>query len=261
MVTKFHFRESLAETSLAELFYTIYRHRVPGLIELTKDGIHKRVFISSGNVIHATSTDKTDRLGVHLYRSGKLSRSVLEQTMAKRAQSGKRHGELLIEDRLLAPNELAEAIRGQMAAIVWSVFSWQQGEVTFRIGEFEDPLMIKIHLPMRQVILRGISRVPDPKALVGKLGSKGTVYKPNYGTEDLVEIALNRDEYQLLTLVNGRRRIYDICAEGPYSMSENARRLYAFGVLQLIRKVSGDTGTGQVMIRMADKKISSDSGP
>ncbi|MEM7585047.1 MAG: DUF4388 domain-containing protein [Acidobacteriota bacterium] len=251
----FQYHETLEDTSLSEMFATIYRHKVPGLIEISRDDVSKRIYINEGNVVHATSTDRTDRLGAHLYRQGKLSRKQLVETMRRRELSGKRHGQLLIEDQLLSPGELYEAIRTQMESIVWSVFSWQRGEVTFRIGEYNEPIMIKIHLPMRQVIVRGIKQVPDTKALVAQLGRKNTIFKPTYGTEDLIEIALDRKEYQLLCLVDGKRQLFDICSAGPYSISENARLLYAFNILKLITKVednskSSKSPKGSVMIRM-----------
>ena len=247
----FQYQETLEDTALSEMFSTIYRHRVPGLIEISRDDVVKRIYINEGHVVHARSNDRTDRLGAHLYRLGKLTREQLKDTMQKREESGTRHGQLLIEEGLLSPGELYEAIRSQMEAIVWSVFSWQRGEVTFKIGEFDESVMIKIHLPMRQVIVRGIKKVPDTKALVARLGRKTTVFKPSYCTEDLIEIALDSQEYQLLRLVDGKKRLYDICTNGPFSMSENARLLYAFRILNLIENV-GDNGTGpsgSVMIR------------
>ncbi len=251
MGNSFHFRESLEEMSLSEMFSTIYRHKVPGLIEISRDGNTKRIFINEGNVVHATSTDRADRLGAHLYRHGKLSRKDLVETMSLRDKSGKRHGQLLIEQGLLSPGELYEAIRSQMESIVWSVFSWQEGTVTFKIGEVGEPIMIKIHLPMRQVIVRGIKQVPDTKALVTKLGKKSTVFRPTYCTEDLIEIALNREEYELLRLIDEKRTLYEVCTEGPYSVSENARLLYAFHILHLVERVitPEEAGTGAVMIR------------
>ncbi len=250
MGNTFQYRETLEDTALSEMLATIYRHKVPGRIEITRDDVVKRIYINEGNVIHASSTDRADRLGAHLYRIGKLSRKQLVETMRHREESGKRHGQLLIEEGLLSPGELYEAIRGQMESIVWSVFSWQRGEVTFRIGEFNDNIMIKIHLPMRQVIVRGIKKVPDTKALVARLGRKSTVFGPSYCTEDLIDVALSKEEYQLLRLVDGQRRLFDICSEGPFGISENARLLYAFRILNLIEKVRDDgAATGSVMIR------------
>lgn len=248
----FQYRETLEDTALSEMFSTIYRHRVPGLIEISRDDIVKRIYINEGNVIHASSNDRADRLGAHLYRIGKLTRKQLVDTMRHREQSGKRHGQLLIEEKLLSPGELHDAIRSQMESIVWSVFSWQRGEVTFRIGELGEPIMIKIHLPMRQVIIRGIKQVPDTKSLVARLGRKNTIFRPSYSTEDLIEMALDSKEYALLCMVDGKKRLYEICTQGPYAVSENARLLYAYRILNLIEKVDEKeptTPAGSVMIR------------
>jgi hypothetical protein len=240
MAGPFQYHVTLEETSIAEVFWTIYRHKVPGLIEISREGIEKQIYINDGNVIHASSTDRTDRLGAFLYRIGKISRKDLVDTMRERELTGKRHGQLLIEQGLLSPADLYDAIKLQMETIVWSVFSWQTGDLTFKIGEFNDPLMIRIQLPMRQVILRGIKKVQDTKALVTRLGKKTSIFRPCHSTEDLIEIALAKEEYELLCLVDGQRSLYDICTSGPCGVSENARILYAFRVLQLIEKIPSD---------------------
>lgn len=163
--------------------------------------------------------------------------------------SDKRHGQILIEEALLSPGELYEAICRQVESIVWSVFAWQTGEVTFKIGEFHDPLMIKIHLPMRQAIVRGVKQVPDTKALVARLGKKSTVFRPAYCPEDLIEIALEADEYALLRLVDGQRTLFEICTDGPFNASENARLLYAYRTLQLIEPGSDASSASGIKIR------------
>lgn len=249
MPKNLEFRESLEEMALAEMFANIDRHKVPGLFELSWGDHCKRIYISDGNIIHAASTDQQDWLGNYLHRMGRLSKEDLAATIDIRETSDKRHGQILIEQGLLSPAELYAAVRSQMEAIVWSVFSWQQGQVTFRIGEFNDPLMIKIHLPMRQVIVRGIQRVPDVKALLARLGEKESLFRPTYCTEDLVEVALERDDYELLRLVDGKKTLLELCNEGPHSVSGNARALYAFRVLRLIEKRERAESTG-VLIRL-----------
>ncbi len=251
----FQFNEKLEKTSLAEMLQTIYRHKVPGLIELSRQGVVKRIYVENGVVFHARSSDRNDRLGPFLYRSGLLGREDLKKSMHERAISGKRHGEVLIEAGLMSPAAMADAIRGHMEEIVWSVFSWQEGQVSFKIGGFEDSMMLKIHLPLRRVILRGIIQAPDTKSLVAKLGTKTTAFAPCFSTEDLIEIALDQDEYNLLRLVDGKRQLYDICDAGPFSMSENARRMYAFHVLRLIERVDAKRiqKSGAFKIRVADR--------
>ncbi len=253
----FHYEGSIRETALPEMFFTIFKHRVPGPLDIGREDVRKRIYISDGNVLFATSTERTDRLGAYLYRRGKLSREALEKTIVKRERAGAKHGQILIEEGLLSPAELYEAIRGQMEAIVWSVFSWQEGHFSFKIGEFTEPT-IRIHLPLRQVIIRGIQRAPEIKSMVARLGKKHTILRPIYCTEDLIEVALDLREYNLLRLVDGKRTIFDICTQGPFSVSENARFLYAYHVLNLVEVVdkSPTFDSGALKIRLdADRKV------
>jgi uncharacterized protein DUF4388 len=257
----FQYRGDLSQTALPEILYTIDRFQVPGVIEATRQGVVKQVYIKEGNVVHASSTDRDDSLGAYLQRSGVLSPEVYLETMRERERTNKRYGVLLIERGLLSPAEIYKAIRKQVEAIVWSLFYWQDGSVVFSIGEFREADSVRIQIPMQQVILQGIKRAPDAKTLVARLGRKETVLEPCYKTEQLIELALDEDEYGLLSLVDGKRSLYEVCIQGPRSASENAKVLYAFQILQLLRApalpaVSAappqprrEEGTGAIRIR------------
>lgn len=254
----FQYRGDLSQTALPEILYTIHRFQVPGVIEATRDGAMKRVYIKEGNVVHASSSDREDSLGNYLLRSGALTPEVFEATMREREQLQKRYGVLLIERGILSPSEIYRAIRQQIEAIVWSLFYWQDGAVIFSIGDFREPDSVRIQLPMRQVILQGIKRAPNAKALAARLGRKETVFEPCYRMEDLIEAALEGDEYRLLSLVDGRRTLFDVCTQGPHGAADNAKVMYAFQVLQLIRPVSAaapspgpkrEESTGAIKIR------------
>jgi hypothetical protein len=234
---RFQYRGDLRQTALPEILFTIYLHRVPGVIECRRGEVLKKVVLRDGAVVHAASSDRDDSLGYTLRRAGKITADQFTLTDKIRSNtSDKRHGEVMIEHGILSPAQLYEGIQEQIRSIVWSLFSWEEGEVTFSIGEFEDAGMIRIHLPMRQVILQGIKRAPDAKALVARLGRKETVFEPTWTAEDLIEIALDDVELKLLRLIDGRRSLYDVCTSGPYSPAENARLVYALHVLRLIRR-------------------------
>jgi hypothetical protein len=260
----FQYRGDLAQTALPEILSTIDRFQVPGVIEASREGVVKRVFIKEGNVVHASSTDREDSLGSYLERSGVLTAEVVAATMRERERSNKRYGVLLIERSLLSPGEVYRAIRKQIEAIVWELFSWQDGGVSFSIGDFREPDAVRIQLPMRQVILQGIKRAPNAKTLVARLGRKETVFEPCYREEELIELALDADEYRLLKLVDGTRTLYDVCIQGPHGPADNGKAMYAFQVLQLIRAAGApgpggpppgpepkprDEGTGAIKIR------------
>jgi hypothetical protein len=237
----FQYRGDLSQTALPEILHTIDRFQVPGVIEAQRGDTVKRVFIKEGNVFHASSSDREDSLGSYLQTAGLLTPEQFEATMRERQRTSKRYGILLMEMRLLAPGEIYRAIRKQIEAIVWSLFYWQDGSVTFSIGDFREPDSVRIQLPMRQAILHGIKRAPNAKALVARLGRKETVFEPCYRFEELIDIAMDAEEYSLLQLVDGRRSLLEVCTQGPRTAAENGKVLYAFQVLQLIRRFGGDS--------------------
>jgi hypothetical protein len=232
----FQYRGDLAETGLPEILHTIDRFQVPGLIEAERDGVVKRVFIKEGRVVHASSTDRDDSLGAFLLRTGRLTGEQVTVTMRERSVSDKRHGVLLVEAGLLTPRAVHDAIRQHIEAIVWSLFSWPDGRVTFSLGEATPDESMRVDLPMRYVVLEGIKQAPNARAFVARLGKRDTVFEPCWETEGLIELALAEEDHHLIGLVDGQRTLYDVCVQGPLAPADNAKRMYAFQVLQLIRK-------------------------
>jgi hypothetical protein len=237
MDSNFQYRGDLAETALPEILYTIDRFQVPGVIAASRGGIVKQVFIREGRVVHATSSDRDDSLGSFLQKSGVLTAEAYQETMRERERTNKRYGALLVENGVLSPSEIYSGIRKQIESIVWSLFYWQDGEVTFSIGDFRETDAVRIQLPMCQVVFQGIKRAPNAKTLVSRLGRKETLFEPCYRTEELIETALESADMKLLSLVNGKRTLYDICTQGPHSPAENGKVLYALQVLRLVKSV------------------------
>ena len=157
--------------------------------------------------------------------------------MANRGAGNKRLGEVLIEQGTLAPAQVFQAIREHVEAIVWSLFAWEEGTVTFHLGALDTRELVRIQIPLRQVVVQGVKRAANAKSLVTRMGGKDTLFVPSYKLEDLIEVALDAEEYKLLAMVDGKRTVYELATKGPLAPPENARLLYAYSVLQLIRKV------------------------
>jgi len=249
MERTYQYRGDLKTTALPEMLYTIYRTRMAGVIEAKHHSVTKRVWIKEGDVIHATSTDRNDSLGAHLGRSGKVAANELLTILRQREQSHRRLGELLVERGVLSPAAIYKAIREQVEGIIWSLFTWEEGDVTFRLGDVESEDIVRIFIPMRQAIVQGVRRAPNAKTMVARLGRKETVFESTYRSEDLIAIALDEQEYQLLARVNGRRSLFDLCTAGPLSTAESGKLIYAYHVLQLIRRLEKEEA-GIIKIRM-----------
>ena len=232
--TSYKYRGSLAETTLPEMLYTIDRFHVPGVVEAKQGRVIKRVYLRGGYIIHASSTDRNDSLGIHLLQRKSIRPEIIEELSSKRRHSNKRLGVMLLEQSLLSPAQVLRAIREQIEAIVWSLFFWDEGEVAFGAGELKAGDMVQIQLPIRQCIIQGIRQAPDAKLMVSRLGQRDTILEPCYEIEDLIETGLDVGDYKILQSVDGKKTLYELCSQGPKPAADIAKMLYAFQILHLI---------------------------
>jgi hypothetical protein len=249
---EFVYRGSLAETPLPEMLATIHRYRVPGVMEVSLGEESKKVYIVEGDVIFAVSSDRSESLGEFLVRSGRLSEEEQRVSVDELTRSeGKRHGTVLVEMGLLKPEELGPLVRDQVQQILWTLFDWEKGSVTFRVGRFRDDEVIKINIPTPRAVVSGCRRIFDGKRVTARLGGRTTVLKRLPFPEHLSGLRLEPGERQLLEMVDGRRTLVELCEDGPFSAGVNARILYSFVVLQLVER-KGEGGGIRIHVRRGD---------
>ena len=247
---EFVFRGDLESESLPEILATIHRHGVPGVLECTREDVSKCVYFATGDIIFATSTDREESLGESLLRENLITEDQLRLSSDElRRTPGRRHGTILVQMGFLEPHELGTAVREQVQSIVWSLFAWKTGSVTFRVGNFRDDEVYKIKIPTTKAILEGCRFLTDPKDVTAKLGGRGGILRPMKPLTHLEGLEFEDEEQQLLDLTDGSRTLYELCEAGPLNPGINARILYALLVLGLI----GREQTSQaIKIRVKD---------
>ncbi len=249
---EFVFRGNLSETPLPEMLATIYRYRVPGVMEVTSGQTTKKVYIIGGDVIFASSSDRSESLGEYLLEEGKISKAQYRVSVDElRRNPGKRHGTILVEMGFLKPGELAPLVRDQVQQILWSLFDLEEGSVTFRVGRFRDDEVIKIRIPTPRAIVGGCRRIGDGKRVTGRIGGRSTVLRPLPFPEHLSGLRLESGERELLQMVDGKKTLVELCESGPYSAGVNVRILYAFLVLGLVER-KGEGGGIRIQVRRSE---------
>ncbi len=246
----FVYHGNLEETPLPEMLATIHRHAVPGLMEFAREGETKRVFFVDGDVIFATSSDRTESLGDYLLSQGRISKAQYRVSCDELIRSpGRRHGTILVQMGFLREDELGVVVREQVQAILWSLFNWGSGQVSFRVGRFRDDEIYKIKVPTPRAILSGCKRITDAKVVMARLGGRHTVLARVPRPEHLATLTLETGEQELLELVNGKRPLQELCESGPFNPGMNARVLYAFLVLQLVERERAATSGIKIQVR------------
>lgn len=248
MERKFEYRGDLGVTPLPEILATIHRYRVPGVLNLSREARLRRIVLDEGTVMFATSNEKEMSLGMSLLRRGILTPEIAREADARRTREGLRLGHVLISMGVLTPEELNSAILEQVRGILWGSFDWDAGEVVFEIGEGGAEHVIRLNLPIPAAILEGIRRSSDVRRLVQRLGSAQTVLEKQPG--GMIHL-FEPSERIFYDRVDGKTPLQPLCARGPGSMAENARLLYAFFCLGLLRKrrASGAAGAKKIHYR------------
>ena len=250
----FVFRGNLEETPLPEMLATVHRHGVPGVMEFMREGETKRVFFLDGDVIFATSSDRTESLGDYLLSQGKITSAQYRVSCDELIRSpGRRHGTIMVQMGFLGADELGVAVRDQVQAILWGLFNWGDGRVSFRVGRFRDDEIYKIKIPTPRAVISGCKRIGDPKAVTSHLGGKHTVFFAPPRPGHLSELKLEGAEQELLDLVDGRRTLVELCEAGPMSPGLSARVLYAFLALQLIERERVSPSAIRIQVRTTEE--------
>lgn len=236
--SRFLFRGDLSVTTIPEVLQTVHHYRVPGVLSAIRDGVEKKVFIWNGDIIFCTSGDRGDSLGDFLLAKGRITKEQFDKSVELLLSSGgqRRHGAVLVSMGVLTPKELFEIVSEQVRHILFSVFEWDSGTVTFQVGQYRTDELIQLHIPARRAILDGVKEIRDAKRLVALLGPSWTVFDPTYLAEDMNDLGLDMNELKFLKLVDGVKTLRDLIMQGPGDASHNAKLVFAFHALKLITR-------------------------
>lgn len=232
---RFTFRSDLQQTPLPEVLFTVWHHKVPGVIECSRNGINKTLFVDEGRLIFATSSAIEDSLGDRLLRSGRITPEQYRESVRRLVREGnKRQGAILVELGALEPRDLFVEVREQVRSIVWSLFDWEDGEVVFTPGRERHREFIRLDIPLLAALTEGVMRIGDARRLVARLGTRTTVYERVAGAAlDAADLDARLGE--LLAAVDGKKTLVELAATPGGSGPDNMRGLYVLSVFRLIR--------------------------
>jgi len=207
------------------------------MLEAEVGDFTKRVIIAGGDIIFASSTNRAESLGDMLLTGGRITREQYRQSTFRLFDNPqRRHGQVLVEMNLITEAEMRAAVLEQVQRIVWTLFAVPEGCVTFTLGDFAADEVYKLRIPTPRAVLHGCKTVADAKRLILRLGGKNTVFVRTENLDHLQGLELEPGEEQLVELVDGRRTLFELCEQGPFSAGLNARVLYAFHCMGLTRR-------------------------
>lgn len=225
---------------MPDLLEFLRTSRQTGVLTFRRERVKKSLYIKEGNVIFATSNLPEERLGDLLVTWGKISK---EDYIKSAGMIGpkRRQGKILIEIGAISPKQLWENVQNQIRQIVYSLFNWDRGIFVFTPGELPSKENITADVSISELIVEGIRRIQDPKALVNKFPSREVVLsRMDYGLKERVK--LEPFERHVLEMIDGHKSVEDICKDTEIGETETFKVLYMFISIGYV-KVKGKKAT------------------
>ena len=224
----------LEAAALPRIVRDLWRAEATGILHLWNKDASKRIMFNRGDIVFAGTNQENERLGERLIRAGKIKRSVLDLSFRVMERSKERFGKTVVDLGWVSPMEMQRALAAQIKDIIYSVFTWYQGDYRFEVSQepVSDDLALELHTA--EVIYEGACRVSDFAAIRVGVGS----WKSSLVLADgkRLGIPVTQDDGYILSRVDGIASIGDIVATSPLGEEETLRRIYALllaGVVEI----------------------------
>jgi hypothetical protein len=228
-------RGRLEESSVPELLKSVLSSGESGVLTFTNGETEKSVFMHKGKVTYARSNNPDERLGECLLLRGKITvRQYLEAS--KLIRPGRRLGGILVELEAIEAEELLPSLEQHVRDILLDVFTWTRGEYELVMNQPGMDDVATLNLPWENLILEGIRRTRSWSAVARGIGDFDQSPIPTGATEVLQKLDLNDEEQDILSQINGRATLEQICQASYLPHFETCRLVWAFLVLGLVRR-------------------------
>ena len=222
-------------SSVPELLRSLRASGETGVLTVRRGDVTKSIYIQQGRVVYAASNNADERLGESLVIRGKITaRQFLEAS--KMIRPGRRLGGILVEMEALDPEDLIPAVEQQVHDILMELFDWTHGEYELVIKDMDPDQVLSLQISTENLILEGIRRSRSFTQVIRGVGDIDAVLVPTGTTEVLYKLELTAEEQEVLSHVNGRATVEQICDVSYLSNFETCRILWALKVLGVIRR-------------------------
>jgi hypothetical protein len=184
------------------------------------DRLRRRtVFFRDGQVVFASSSDPSDRLGAVLWRHGLLPWDQLERC-GRLVKSGRPLGQVLVDEQALTPAQLYAGVALQVKEILLGAFLEPSGSFTFVEGPHDESNAVKLTERTRDLLLLGMKGVDESERLQVEVGDRATVLAcavdPPPGLGEHAE--------RLMRTIDGHRSLAEVAMESGLGLLETLRQ-------------------------------------
>ncbi|HEX3071083.1 MAG TPA: DUF4388 domain-containing protein [Thermoanaerobaculia bacterium] len=234
-------RGNLTSFRLPDVLTFLASARKNGTLTLTSAGKEATVFFDHGSVVYAGSNQEPLRLGAVLLRKKKISagqRAAIDKLM--HAEGG-RFGQIAVQEGMLTEDQLRDFLKVQVSEIIYDSFVWSGGMFAFIDDTTLPPYAVTIAIDLSNLIMEGARRIEEWEECERLLPDSSVVFKV-VSNPDAEKITLSLDEWKILFLINGRRKLGELALAADEEPLHLYRVIYGLFGNKLIEPVTHPSG-------------------
>jgi hypothetical protein len=228
---------SLKKISFPRILVSLNRTKKTGTLVVTTDSFTKKVYISHGESIFASSSHEDDRLGEILIKTGKINLEQYNESVRILKQTDKRQGSILVELGYLSQRDLLGGVKYQVKEIICSLFTLEDGNYEFIEGDLPAQELITLKISTDNLIHDGMKRITNWTRIRHEIPAESTI--PQL-TEDafmrLKGAELTRQEKKILSLIDNTRTMKQIIDDADVNTFEGMRFFYTLWTIGAIQE-------------------------
>ncbi|MGZ8852064.1 MAG: DUF4388 domain-containing protein, partial [Thermoanaerobaculia bacterium] len=201
----------IRDIDLVARLVDLWREQFTGAIRFENDGIIKIIYFKGGDVLSASTNDRSDSVDEILMRAGKVSREHVKQALTKRKEN-ETLGDTLLNLGFITRKELSWARRVQVVGVIRSTAEWTAGQYTI-VADYLPKRDEGTIFPLPQIIVEMVVTDQDRPKFERLLDSGSTVFSKVSGfAEAYGKLGLNEEADTIVAQVDGTRTATEVAA-------------------------------------------------
>jgi len=190
----------ISELGLFDLFQLISLTAKRGILRLTDDENRKTytLYFDSSRLAYI---DITDRLKEEMIKRKLIDREEVATL------KGNDFIEYIIRKQVIPRNTFKVLFKQVACEVLYSLFIIKSGYFSFKEGDISIPVSLELGMKIENIILEAARRVDEMSKIEKIIPSYDIVIEVSSGIVEMESINLDRMEWKLLSLINGKRTI------------------------------------------------------